>query len=243
MWFAIAGNSTMESSSDLKQNYDRIQQHIGSCLQQANRPSKEITILGASKQQSVEKIRHVHELGVHHFGENYLADALPKIQATQDLNITWHFIGTIQSNKTRGIATYFDWVHSVDRLRVAARLNATRSQVTDRPPLNVCVEVNVDNEPTKSGLPINAVESFILEFKHLHHLQLRGLMTIPRLKENPADIQNSFQQLRELFTMLKPQVSSNWDTLSMGMSADYGLAITEGATMIRLGTSLFGPRR
>jgi len=227
----------------LQQRYQLIQQRVESCSAKHLSTMKKVVILGASKQQSVDAIRQLYELGITNFGENYVQDALPKISGTADTKIKWHYIGKVQSNKTRLIATHFDWVQSVDRLRIAERLNQARSLLQDKEPLNVCIEVNVDNEPSKSGIQTTEVHNFVKSLKQFKSLQLRGLMAIPNASSDVKGIRQAFRRLYELFVTCRTLDSPQWDTLSMGMSADYHIAITEGATMIRLGTALFGPRK
>lgn len=226
----------------LQQRYHLIKQRVESCSTKHLFTEKKVVILGASKQHSVEAIRQLYELGITHFGENFVQDALPKISCTADTKITWHYIGKVQSNKTRLIATHFDWVQSVDRLRIADRLNQTRSLLQDKEPLNVCIEVNVDNEPSKSGLQSTEVHNFVKSLEQFKSLQPRGLMAIPNASSDVQETRQAFRRLYELFVSCRTPENPQWDTLSMGMSADYHIAITEGATMIRLGTALFGPR-
>lgn len=227
----------------LQQRYHLIQQRVENCSAKHLSSRKKVVILGASKQQSVEAIRQLNDLGITHFGENYVQDALPKIYSTADTKITWHYIGSVQANKTKLIASHFDWVQSVDRLRIADRLDQARSQLQDKQPLNVCIEVNVDNEPSKSGIPITEVHDFVKSLKQFKSLQPRGLMAIPNASSDIQETRQAFRHLYELFATCRTPENPQWDTLSIGMSADYHIAITEGATMVRLGTALFGPRK
>lgn len=192
-----------------------------------------VTLLAVSKQQSIEAITELYQQGQRAFGENYLQEALSKIEALKHLTIEWHFIGHIQRNKTKKIAEHFAWVQSVDSELIAKRLNEARP---DRlPPLNICLEVNVDNEPNKSGVTLDAVLPLAKVCLTLPKLRLRGLMAIPKANTNP---EHAFQTLRETYDTLN-QLGFSLDTLSMGMSADYELAIKAGSTMVRLGTALF----
>ena len=205
---------------------------------QYGRNPEDIGLLAVSKTRTVEEIRTLAQIGHFDFGENYVVDALPKIQATGSLGLTWHYVGTIQSNKTKLIAQHFDWVQSVDRANIARRLNDARS----REPLNVCIQVNVDDEPQKSGIRIEEVADLVKEIQKLPRLRLRGLMSIPKARSIPEESRTAFSTLYRLFQELRPSVSEYWDTLSMGMTSDYEIAIQEGATLVRLGTAIFGPR-
>lgn len=200
-----------------------------------------ITVLGASKTQPLPKILAAIDGGIRVFGENFLQDALEKIPAVEpDVGIEWHFIGHVQSNKTRAIAQTFDWVQTVDRVRIAKRLNEARE--TSHNPLNVCIEVNVDKEPQKSGLAPEEVNDFVHEIEGLPNLAIRGLMAIPAPHEDPEYMRPAFQRLRDIFDRATVLDKAKWNVLSMGMSHDYIVAIQEGATLIRVGTALFGPR-
>ena len=175
--------------------------------------------------------------GLMHFGENYLQEALPKIEATRTLGLTWHYVGAIQSNKTRDLAENFDWIHTVERLKVARRLN---DQCPSGKVLNVCLQVNVDGDPNKSGVAPDAVDELLQAASDLPNLQIRGLMTILDPQSEPAA---SYQRLESLFAGVRRPVPAVWDTLSMGMSSDYPAAIAAGATHVRVGTAIFGPRK
>ncbi|HIF48045.1 YggS family pyridoxal phosphate-dependent enzyme, partial [Candidatus Thioglobus sp.] len=166
-----------------------------------------------------------------HFGENYLQEALEKIETLKGQNLVWHFIGPIQSNKTKPIAQNFDWVHSVDRLKIAQRLNDQRPQGLEK--LNVLLQVNIDNETTKSGVLVDEIDELIPHFENFKNISLRGFMCIP----NPNNAEQSFKKMAEIL-----QKHPNLDTLSMGMSSDLDLAIKNGATFVRIGTDIFGKR-
>ena len=193
-----------------------------------------------SKTRSAADIRKLFELGQVHFGENYLQEALDKQAQLEDLNIEWHFIGPIQSNKTRSIAEHFSWVHSVDRMKIARRLNEQRP--LELPPLNICIQVNIDEEPSKSGISPSELKGFLEETLSLPNIQLRGLMSIP----SPEDAASgeAHKKLKELFEDCRSHYPNlaHWDTLSMGMSADLEPAIANGASLVRVGTDLFGAR-
>ncbi len=198
-----------------------------------------VQLLAVSKAQSVAAIRAAHAAGQTQFGENYLQEALDKQAQLSDLAILWHFIGPIQSNKTQLIAQHFDWVHSVDRLKIAQRLNDARAN--NPVPLQVCVQVNISHEPSKSGVLVADLENTVAAIVKLPHLQLRGLMAIPAPSKD-LDIQRQqFKQVRECYDNLLAKGYA-LDTLSMGMSDDYAAAIEQGATIVRIGSALFGAR-
>lgn len=222
----------------IKQRYEQVVADIAAAARQSARNPDEIRLLGASKQQPAAAIRALAELGLEDFGENYLQDALDKQAELADLPLTWHFIGHIQSNKTRDIANHFDWLHSVDRLKIARRLSDQRERSN---PLNLCLEVNIDEEPSKSGLAPGEVAEVAAAVALLPHIRLRGLMAIPKPETDPALQRAAFRRVRELHERLRA-AGLELDTLSMGMSGDMQAAIAEGATIVRIGTALFGPR-
>ena len=206
---------------------------------ESNRSEKEVCLLAVSKTRSVDEISELAGLGQTAFGENYLQEALDKIADLEPLNLEWHFIGPIQSNKTKPIAEQFAWVHSVDRLKIAQRLSAQRPHYAKD--LNICLQVNISCEESKSGcLPDEALE-LARQIAELPKLSLRGLMAIPEATVDVELQKERFRQVRTLFEEIKQQVPS-LDTLSMGMSGDLDAAIEEGATIVRIGTALFGPR-
>lgn len=204
----------------------------------AARPPEAAGLLAVSKTRSAAEIAALADQGQRDFGENYLREALDKMPALVDRNLVWHFIGPIQSNKTRDIAAHFDWVHSVDRAKVARRLNEQRPP--DAPPLNVCIQVNVDDEASKSGVPLDRVAALAAQFADWPRLRLRGLMAIPRADAEDRN-RAAFHRLAMTLSHLRNTMPA-LDTLSMGMSGDFQVAIEEGATLVRLGTALFGPR-
>lgn len=210
-----------------------INTRIHDAVKKAHRDLGSVTLLAVSKNQSIIKIREAYQAGQRKFAENYVKEALEKQNALSDLDIEWHFIGTIQSNKTKLIATHFDWVHSVNHFDIAKRLNDARGAVS---PLNICIEVNIDHEATKSGVPAQDVLSLAEKIKSLPHLKLRGLMVIPQ-KNNIAAFEKTAALQQEL-------IRSGFllDTLSMGMSADFKAAIAFGSTIVRIGTAIFGER-
>lgn len=197
-----------------------------------------VQLLAVSKSHSVASMIEAYEAGQRLFGENYLQESLNKQALLKDYAIEWHFIGPIQSNKTQAIAQHFDWVHSVDRLKIAQRLNDARQGM--QTPLNICLQVNISAEETKSGLHENEVESLANEIARLPHLTLRGLMAIPAPTKDRAQQRAQFKKVHSIYQAL--QSSFNFDTLSIGMSDDYEAAIAEGSTMIRIGSAIFGAR-
>lgn len=205
-----------------------------------HRASGSVQLLAASKQQSIENVRIAFAAGQTRFGENYLQEALPKIEALAEANIEWHFIGPIQSNKTRKIAEHFSWVQSVDDIKIAKRLNDQRPD--DLTPLNICLEVNISAEESKSGVaPVNVLE-LIHACLELPRLRVRGLMAIPEIQTDVMLQRQQFHSLFELFQALR-QKQIPLDMLSMGMSDDFEAAIAEGSTLVRIGTAIFGRRQ
>ena len=205
----------------------------------AGRPASEVRLLAVSKTCPADSIRAAYTAGQCAFGESYLQEALEKIAALADLPLEWHFIGPIQSNKTRPIAEHFDWVHGVDRAKVADRLSAARHP--ELPPLQVCLQVNISNEPSKSGVSPQEVADLARHVQGLPHLKLRGLMAIPEPAADAAQQRAPFRQLRELLAQLNDEGFA-LDTLSMGMSGDLEAAVQEGATIVRVGSAIFGAR-
>ncbi len=199
-------------------------------------------LVAASKSRTIAEIGELASLGHRHFGENYVSDAQPKIRQLADRQLVWHFIGTIQSNKTRQIAQHFDWVQSIDSARIGRRLNDAREHHSCSDPLNICIQVNVDNEPQKSGVNMHQVAELLNSLQSLPQLRVRGLMAIPKAVSEPESSRKAFSTLYEVFERLRPAASEHWDTVSMGMSSDYAIAIQEGASMVRIGTDIFGPR-
>jgi len=216
-----------------------VQQRIDSAQTHYGREPGSVTLLAVSKTRSSDELRMMAAAGMTRFGENYLQEALEKIEALQDLALEWHFIGPIQSNKTRPIAEHFDWVHSVDRLKLARRLNEQRPE--HLPPLNICLQVNVSAEQSKSGISLEDLPSLAHEVATLPRLRLRGLMAIPAPAEGLEAQRQPFRLMRQALQRLNAE-GLELDTLSMGMSDDLEAAIAEGATLVRIGTALFGPR-
>ena len=198
-----------------------------------------VQLLAVSKAQTATAIREAYAAGQRQFGENYLQEALDKQAQLSDLAILWHFIGPIQSNKTQSIAQHFDWVHSVDRLKIAQRLNDARAN--NRPPLQVCVQINISNEASKSGVLVADLQATVAAIAKLPHLQLRGLMAIPAPSQDLSVQRQQFKQVRQCYDNLLA-LGYPLDTLSIGMSDDYAVAIEQGATIVRIGSALFGAR-
>ena len=205
----------------------------------AGRSAESVTLLAVGKAQPLGLLAAAADCGVSDFGESYLQEALPKIAALQERALTWHFIGRIQANKTRSIAESFAWVHALDRLKVAERLGAQRPHYA--PPLNVCLQVNIAGEDTKGGIAPAELPALAAAVAGVPRLALRGLMCIPPEETEPARQRTWFARLRVLKDELNA-AGHSLDTLSMGMSADFEAAIQEGATIVRLGTVLFGAR-
>jgi pyridoxal phosphate enzyme (YggS family) len=205
----------------------------------SGRDPREIVLVAVSKTFPCEAIRAAHAAGQRQFGESYAQEAIAKMQALTDLALGWHFIGPLQSNKTRPVAERFDWVHSVDRLKVAERLSAQRPE--GLPPLNVCVQVNVSGEATKSGLPPAEAKALAHEVAALPRLAMRGLMTLPEPTADTALQRRRFGTLAALLAELQDEGLAV-DTLSMGMSDDLESAIACGSTLVRVGTAIFGAR-
>ncbi|MEW6169362.1 MAG: YggS family pyridoxal phosphate-dependent enzyme [Pseudomonadota bacterium] len=217
-------------------NLEQVRKRIRRACVAAGRPADGVRLLAVSKTFDAAAIRAAHAAGQRDFGESYLQEALAKQAQLADADLVWHFIGPIQSNKTRGIAQGFDWVHSVDRLKIAQRLSDQRPP--QHAPLQVCVEVNVSGEASKSGCTPEEAPALCRALAGLPRLRLRGLMAIPAPE---ADARAAFRRLRELFESIRDQ-GLPLDTLSAGMSDDLEAAIAEGSTIVRVGTAIFGRR-
>lgn len=220
-------------------NLQATRRAIEKAVESAHRGLAEVRLLAVSKTFPAASVREAYQAGQTAFGENYLQEALDKIGSLRDLPLEWHFIGPIQSNKTRAIAESFAWVHSVDRLKVAERLSAQRP--SHLPPLNICLQVNVSGEESKSGVAPEEVEQLAQAVARLPNLKLRGLMSIPAPATDEKSQRLPFARMREIFGKLNA-LGMGLDTLSMGMSHDYPAAIKEGATIVRIGTAIFGQR-
>jgi len=227
------------SPQNLPVRIRELRERIARAAAAAGRSAQSVTLLAAAKAHPPELLAAAAECGVTDFGESYLQEGLAKIAALRDRPLTWHFIGRIQSNKTRAIADAFAWAHAVDRLKVAERLSAQRSALL--PPLNVCLEVNVAGEDSKGGVAPAATAELAAAVAKLPRIALRGLMCIPPEEKELARQRAWFARLRTLLAELNA-AGGHLDTLSMGMSGDFEAAILEGATIVRIGTALFGPR-
>jgi len=206
---------------------------------EAGREPDAVTLLAVSKKQPVSAILAAAEAGQRDFGENFVQEGLEKISRTRDRNLVWHFIGHLQTNKTRLVAENFDWVHTIDKLKTARRLSEQRPESLE--PLNVCLQVNVDDEASKSGLLPEALPELAAAVAELPGLSLRGLMCLPAARLEFEAQRVPFARLRKMAESLSA-IGCRTDTLSMGMSDDYRAAIFEGATIVRIGTAIFGPR-
>ncbi|PUE40828.1 YggS family pyridoxal phosphate-dependent enzyme [Limnohabitans sp. Bal53] len=226
-------------NSSIANNIAHVQAQIWAACQAAGRAPGSVHLLAVSKTWGPDAVRQAHAAGLTAFGENYIQEAVDKITALHDLPLQWHCIGPIQSNKTRLVAEHFDWVHSVDRLKIAQRLSEQRP--AHLPPLQVCIQVNVDGGQTKSGVSPQELPALAQAVAALPRLQLRGLMTIPEPAPSQAQMRSVHAQAQALFEALRQQ-GLPLDTLSMGMSGDMAAAIAEGSTLVRVGTAIFGQR-
>ena len=229
--------------SAITDHLQTVRTRVFQAAQQAHRDPSSVNLLAVSKTQPVSAILEAAEAGQFAFGENYEQEAVRKImeirQNRPDLKLEWHFIGPIQSNKTRAIAEHFDWVHSVDRERIARRLSDQRPE--DMPPLNICLQVNISGEDSKSGVRPEELADLVKAVSGMPRLKLRGLMAIPEPQSDPEKQRQPFSAMKTLFEELK-HAGYDLDTLSMGMSDDMEAAVQEGATTVRIGTAIFGQR-
>ena len=228
--------------ANIENNTTSVQRRLQQAACDAGRNPEDILLLAVSKTRTSAQVKLALDSGLSSFGENYLQEAVEKIEQLHGLGISWHFIGPLQSNKTRQVAELFAWVHTVDRFKIAKRLSDQRP--SDMPPLNICLQVNIDNEPSKSGFTPEQVIEATGSVASLPNLKLRGLMAIPKPSNNPAEQRQPFAKLRVLLEKINERLdnSQKLDTLSMGMSGDLESAIHEGATIVRVGTDIFGPR-
>lgn len=227
-------------NTSIAENLSRVRAQIEAACQAAGRSPHSVSLLAVSKTWGPEAVRDAHEAGQTAFGENYIQEAVDKIGALRDLPLQWHCIGPIQSNKSKLVAENFAWVHSIDRLKIAERLSAQRP--APLPPLQVCLQVNVDGGPNKSGVAPQDLLALAQAVATLPQLHLRGLMTIPEPSDNEAQIHAVHRQAKELFDSLN-KAGLMLDTLSMGMTSDLEAAIAEGSTCVRVGTAIFGARQ
>lgn len=229
--------------SAIRHNLQAVRKQIADAADNAQRGPRDVTLLAVSKTFGADAVIDAAGAGQQAFGENYLQEALDKMATVRaqrpDLQLEWHFIGPIQSNKTRPIAEHFDWVHSVDREKIAQRLSDQRPE--HLPPLNICLQVNISGEASKSGVLPEEVETVAKAIAVLPRLRLRGLMAIPEPEDDAARQREPFRKMHELLAQLRAQ-GLQLDTLSMGMSADMPAAIAEGATIVRIGSAIFGTR-
>ena len=223
--------------NQLQQSRQSVLGQIQQACGRVQRDPASVQLLAVSKTHPAQSLREMYQAGQRSFGENYLQEALTKMDELQDLEIEWHFIGHVQRNKTRHLAEKFDWVHGVDRFIIAERLSSQRLET--QKPLNICIQVNIDGQDSKDGCQPDEVATLVKQISQLPHIRLRGLMVIPAPENHAA-----FADAKVLFEQVKAQHAQpqDWDTLSMGMSADLEAAIAAGSTMVRVGTALFGAR-
>ena len=226
--------------NDIKKNLIKIKENILNAELKSNRVKNSVTLIAVSKTKSVEDIRKAYEAGQKDFGENYIQESISKILELRDLKIKWHFIGNIQSNKSKLIAENYDWVHSIDKISTLEKISNYRKNLKEN--LNVCIQVNLDEEETKSGISVSEVEGFMKEASEFEGVNIRGLMAIPMHKDNYELQYKTFIKIKKLFNNLVNK-GYKLDTLSIGMSADYNAAIAAGSTIVRIGTAIFGERR
>ncbi len=224
---------------NIEKNLSAINHQIESAALEFKRKPGDIALLAVSKRKPTEDIRNAYACGQRDFGENYLQEALDKVDELSDLDIVWHFIGAVQSNKTKQLAQSFDWVHCIDRLKIAKRLSDQRPQ--SMPPLNLCIQVNVEQEASKAGIRLDEVDQLAEQIADLPGIRLRGLMAIPAPQDDFESQRKPFSQLRQALERLNHK-GLDCDTLSMGMTHDMPAAIAEGATLVRIGTAIFGER-
>ncbi|MBN8429379.1 YggS family pyridoxal phosphate-dependent enzyme [Microbulbifer salipaludis] len=226
----------------IPENLNSVAERIVTACRSCDRRADSVTLLAVSKTRPAEDLRVAYDAGQRHFGENYLQEALDKQEALADCDIIWHFIGPLQSNKTRDVAVHFHWMHTVERLKIARRLSEQRP--TGMPPLNVCLQVNIDEEDSKSGVSVEKLPELAASVAALPNLALRGLMAIPAPRGVAEDQRTPFIRLAGLLEDLKAQLPDQpLDTLSMGMSGDMEAAIFSGSTIVRIGTDIFGARK
>ncbi|MDA0680920.1 MAG: YggS family pyridoxal phosphate-dependent enzyme [Proteobacteria bacterium] len=221
------------------ENFRKIQDLLAKAAADAGRAADDIRLVAVSKKKPLEAILEVASAGQRDFGENFVQEGLEKIRSAARNDLRWHFIGHLQSNKTKAVAEHFQWVHTIDRLKIAQRLSEYRP--SDAEDLNICIEVNIDGETQKSGVSVAQTRDLAAAIAELPRLKLRGLMCLPAIRHGFDEQRKPFAALRVLHESLQAQ-GHELDTLSMGMSADYAAAIHEGATIIRIGTGIFGTR-
>jgi pyridoxal phosphate enzyme (YggS family) len=227
-------------TKNLAKNFSIISDLLASTALEANREPRSVKLLAVSKKQPLSKILDAVNAGQRDFGENFVQEGLEKVDQTRDLGLIWHFIGHLQTNKTRVVAENFDWVHTIDTAKTARRLSAQRPDKLE--PLNICLQINVDNESGKSGIAPDELLELAATCTELPNLTLRGLMCLPAVRDDFEDQREPFAKLYELAASLRA-AGIDTDTLSMGMSGDFRAAILEGSTIVRIGTALFGERK
>ena len=237
--FSTPERGVVVNMNEIAERLLNIRRRIAAAETKFARTPGSVGLLAVSKRKPREDLLCAHEAGQKAFGENHLQEAVEKIETLQAVDLEWHFIGPIQSNKTRPIARYFDWAHGIDRLKVATRLNEQRE--AGMPALNVCIQVNVSDEPTKSGVLLSEVPELARAIVEMPKLKLRGLMAIPRAQSDFEAQRAPFRELHAALTDLNDH-GHTLDTLSMGMTDDMEAAIAEGATIVRIGTAIFGAR-
>ncbi len=223
--------------NEIKQRLKKIKAQIKLAEMNANRAAGSVQLLAVSKTKPASDVIIAYQAGQRHFGESYLQEALVKQQILSCFNISWHFIGPIQSNKTKAIAANFDWVHSVDRLKIARRLSEQRP--AQLPDLNICLQINISAETSKSGLMLDDLSQLVNDVRGLPRLRLRGVMAIP---EPETDYEKQRKPFQQLYQSVKQLDIPELDTFSFGMTGDLNAAIAEGSTIVRIGTALFGAR-
>ncbi len=228
---------------DIAARLDRIRKRISTACARAGRSRESVTLIGVTKTVDVSRIRSGIEAGIKHIGENYVQEARSKFEELKDKNITWHFIGHLQSNKARHAVKIFDWIHTVDRISLAKKLDDSARKERQHP-LPVLIQVNIGEESTKSGIHPEKLFELYRELQAFDGITVKGLMTIPPYCEDPENVRFYFKKLADLLNKLRDQSKKPelLTELSMGMSHDFEVAIEEGATMIRIGTAIFGPR-
>jgi len=224
----------------IKKNILEIKKNISKISLDLNRTIDSVTLMAVSKKQTSENIREAYQAGQKDFGENYLQESISKIHELHDLEIIWHYIGSIQSNKSKLIAENYDWVHSIDKISTLKKINKYRGSVNRK--INICIQVNIDAEDTKSGLYMNEVEDFIKGCSSMNWVNIRGLMAIPKYQSDSDLKSKAFKKIKHLFDDLIKK-GYKLDTLSIGMSSDYEEAIESGSTIVRIGTAIFGERK
>ena len=230
-------------NSTIQQNLEAVRSRISAAAQDCGRSPEEVTLLAVSKTKPVSDIEETIAAGQRAFGENYVQEGVSKIQYFAQTpyadELEWHFIGPLQSNKSRLVAEHFDWIHTVDRVKIAQRLSEQRP--ADKAALNVLIQINISDESSKSGIDLEALDALAAQVAEMPNLRLRGLMAIPAPEEDPVKQKAVFDRMEQAFLALKKQYP-HIDTLSMGMTHDMAAAITAGSTMVRIGTAIFGAR-